>query len=121
MLFDNFHNCLFFLLEHRSWRSDEAEVSLNFLDVSLFVELFALHQPIHDVMTLPLSFDFLDPLYRSHGVLPQLPVVLDRHVSPFLEFEGRVDSELFAGSLAEGFGPPGFPRVALFLEKLVTF
>lgn len=121
MLFDHFYDCLLFLLERRCWRSDEAEVSLDFLDVPLFVELFALHQPVHDVVSLPSRFDFLDPLDRFDGVLPQLPVVFNGHVSPLFEFERWVDSQLFASSLAESLGPSGLPWVALLLEKLVTF
>ena len=51
---------------------------------------------------------------------PQLPIIFDRHVSPFLELEGGVDSELFAGAFPERLRPFGLTWVLLLLEIFVT-
>ena len=52
---------------------------------------------------------------------PQLPVVFDWDVSPFLELEGGVDCKLLACTLPESLGPFGFARVLLLLKVLVAF
>lgn len=121
MLFYHFHNCLLFLLERSCWGSDEAKIPLDLLDVPLFVQLLALHQPVHDVMSLPFRLDFFDPLDSFHGVLPELPVVFNRNVPSLLEFKRWVNCQFFASSLAESLRPSGLPWVALLLEKLVAF
>lgn len=120
MFFDHLHNWPLFLLERCCWGSDEAEVSLHLLDVALLVELFAFHQPVHDIVALPFRLYFFNPLDRLNGVLPQFPVVLNRNVPSLLEFERWVNSQLFSGSLAESLRPSGLPWVTLLLEKLVA-
>jgi hypothetical protein len=47
-------------------------------------------------------------------------VVLDRAVSPFLEFERGIDRHFFSASFPEGLRPSSLSRISLFNEIFVA-
>ena len=62
--------------------------------------------------------------FYLHGIdcgLPELPVILDRNISPLLELKAGIHSQLLPGGLTEGLGPLGLPGVLLLLEIFVAF
>ena len=60
-------------------------------------------------------------LHGIDGCLPELPVVLNRNISPLLELKAGIHRQLLAGGLTEGLGPLGLPGVLLLLEIFVAF
>lgn len=54
------------------------------------------------------------------GLLPQLPVVLDRNIAPLLKLKGGVHREFLPCRLPERLGPSNIPGITLPLEALVA-
>ena len=93
----------------------------DLLDVGHLPDFLALLESVEDVLILPPDFDLVDSLHRAQRLLPELSLVLDGHVAPLLQLEGRVDGEILAGGLSERLRPARLAGIALPLEEFVAF
>lgn len=71
-------------------------------------------------MSLALLSDLVDSLDGVDRLRPQLAVVFYWNIAALLEFEARIDRELFAGELAVNFRPLCLAGILLSVERFAA-